>query len=139
MRQVWMNEDEDAFGALDIAQPHLAELLQTRSRGQAILRQLLDCLGKQDLTTPCHAEQTRQPVERRGKVVAFPRFGLTGVDRHTGAQWSELVRPGLCQKHALCRQGGRESGGSRRKGGLRSIADGFEEDSAVGADCFAQE
>ena len=60
LRQVRMDEDEDAFGALDVAQPHLAELLETCSRWQPVLRQLFHCLGQQDLPTPRHAEQPRQ-------------------------------------------------------------------------------
>src|SRR5215211_8138192 len=119
LRQVGMNEDEDAFSALDIAQPHLAELPQTRSRWQSILRKLLDSLGQQNLPTPRHSEQTSQPVERSGEVVPSPRFSLTGMDCHTRAQRSQFVRPRLCQKHALSRQGGAESVRSRGKGGLR--------------------
>src|SRR5918998_3504375 len=117
-----MNEDEDAFRALDITEPHFAELLETGSRWQPILRELFHGLGKQDLPTPRHAEQARQTVERSGEIVAAPRFGFAGVQRHASAQGSQLVRPGLCQKRVLSSEGGTESGRCRGKRGLRSIA-----------------
>ena len=55
-RQVRMDEHEDAFGALEVAQSHLAELLETCPRWQPILRQLLHGFGQQDLATSRHAE-----------------------------------------------------------------------------------
>jgi hypothetical protein len=137
VRQIPMNENEDAFGALEVTEAHLADFLETPSRWQAILCQLLDGLGHQDLATTCHAEQTRQTVERSGEIIPFSRFGLAGVDCHAGPQGSELVGPGLCEQRQLSRKGRAERGRRRGKGGLRAIADRLEEDTPVRAGRFA--
>src|SRR5215212_7996676 len=92
-QQVSMDENEDAFGALQIAQSQLTELLQTAPRRQTILRQLLDGLSQQNLAASRHAEQTRQAVEWSGEVVGSARFGLTGVGRHTRPPRSPRVGP----------------------------------------------
>jgi hypothetical protein len=134
-----MDENEDALGSLQVAQLHLAKLLETGSRWQTILGELLHGLGQQDLTASRHAKQTRQTVEWSGEIVSSARFGLAGVDGHARAQRSELVGPGLRQKGALRRQRSAESGWSRGKGGLRSIADCLEEDSAVCTGRFPQQ
>src|SRR5215208_3414671 len=134
-----VNEDDDEFGALQVAQPHLAELLKTGIWWQTILRQLLNGFSKQDLATACHAEQTSQAIERSGQIVSPARFCLAGVDRHTRAQRSQLIAPWLCQNRALGHQGCAESSRCRGKGGLRTIPDRLEKNSAVRGDDLPQQ
>src|SRR5215207_9251991 len=77
LRQFRCNDLEDLLWLVRVTQGVLAERGQRHARGNIVCDQTPDGLGDEDLAAMTCAQQTRQSIQCRGKVVAaLVRLGL---------------------------------------------------------------
>ena len=96
-----MTELEHLFRLQNVAQAILAERLQRDRLGQRLAGESGNGAAEQNLLAVGRVEETRQPVQAGGEIVAVSRFGCPGVKRHADARPLLRARPGLTEQCAL--------------------------------------
>ena len=94
--------------------------------------------GQQYLLAVAGDHHSRQPIERRRKIIAIDRPRFADVDRHPHSYLSGGAEIGSVEG-VLSGNRGADRGGDGGKSGLHRVADRLEHHPALGLDCSSQE
>src|SRR5215207_4957948 len=121
-----MTELEDLLRLQDVAQAVLTQRLESHRLGQCVARKSGDGVAEQNLLTVGRVEQTRQPVQAGGEIVAVTRLGCPGVKGHAHARPLPRARPRLVEQSALRVERRGDASWRGGEGRLRLVADRLE-------------
>ena len=128
----------DALRPVEVPEAVLAEVQESHPLRQVVAGQLRRRQREEHLPAVPGVEQAGDAVQRLPEIVAAPRLGLAGVQRHPRPQRPDRA-PVLGGQRPLRRHRRGDGLGGDGEGGADLVADRLEDDPAVAGDGLAQQ